>query len=325
MNKLQLPINTSFDADSTATQVMGETDLSGKLAVVTGGYAGLGLETVKVLVTAGASVVVPVRDLDKARKALSALENVQVSVMDLADPDSIDAFARSLNQQGKPIDLLINNAGVMAMPLTRDRRGYEMQLAINHFGHFQLTARLWPSIIKASNPRVVCLTSGAHRFSAVDFDDPHYHQRPYSAWQAYGQSKTANALFALELNRRAKKYPVLAFSVHPGSITDTDLSRHLSLADMQAMGFRDESGNIPENSKYLYKSVEQGAATTIWCATSPLLEPLGGVYCEDCNIAQAVPGDWKERNGVLPWACDAENAERLWQLTEAQTGIDFKV
>jgi NAD(P)-dependent dehydrogenase (short-subunit alcohol dehydrogenase family) len=324
MKSLQYPIKSDFDATSTATQVMGNIDLTDKLAVVTGGYSGLGREVVRVLLGAGASVIVPARDVEKARHVLAALPDVRVCAMDLADPESIDAFANLLHQEAKPIDFLINNAGVMAMPLTRDRRDYEMQMVVNHFGHFQLTARLWSCIKEAEKPRVVCLSSGAHRFSSIDFDDPHYFVRPYNPWQAYGQSKTANALFALELNRRARDYPMLAFSVHPGSIL-TDLSRHLSLEDMQAMGFRDEKGEIPKEDKYRFKSVGQGAATTIWCATSPLLENIGGVYCEDCNIARSVSVDWKERNGILPWACDLENAERLWQLTEEQIGVNFEI
>lgn len=318
----QRPIGSGFSRTSTAQQVLGATDLTGKLAIVTGGYAGIGFEAVRVLSAAGASIVVPARDLAKAEMALRAFPRIELRPFDLAKPASINAFAQEFLTSRRPLDLLINNAGIMATPLAHDSRGYESQFATNHLGHFQLTVQLWPSLKRAGSARVVSLSSGAHRFSGIDFDDPNYQRRDYDRWKAYGQSKTANALFALALDIRGEAHGVRAFSVHPGAI-DTELQRHLSLADLQAMGYRDGAGDVPPAVAARYKSIEQGAATTIWCATNQQLESNGGVYCEDCDIAQAVPSNWTEMNGVFPWACDREDAEKLWTLSERLTGAVF--
>lgn len=309
-------------AATTADAALGGADLSGKLALVTGGYSGIGLETVRVLAGAGASIVIPARDLEKARSAVRGLPRIEIRPMDLADPASINAFADAFLAGDRPIDILINNAGIMATPLLHDARGFEQQLATNHLGHFQLTARLGRSLRAAKGARVVVLSSTAHRFADFDFDDPNYHSRDYDKWKAYGQSKTANALFALELDRRGAAYGVRAFAVHPGSIL-TELQRHVSLGDLQAMGFRDEMGNIPAEIAARYKSVEQGAATTIWCAVNRQLDDIGGVYCEDCDIAPIVPADWQGFNGVAHWARDPERAHRLWTLSEILTQTPF--
>jgi NAD(P)-dependent dehydrogenase (short-subunit alcohol dehydrogenase family) len=322
MTTIQYPLPSGFGRTTTAEEALGNADLTGKLAVVTGGYAGLGLETVRVLSKAGAAIVIPARDVEKAKAALKDLPRIEIYPMDLSDPASIDAFGREFAANSRPLDLVIGNAGVMATPLAHDGRGFERQFATNHLGHFQLAAWLWPALKRSGNARVVALSSGAHRFSAIDFDDPNYQHRAYDAWKAYGQSKTANALFAVELDRRGAAHGVRAFSVHPGSIK-TELTRYVSDADMEAIGFRDAEGNIPAHIAALFKTIEQGAATSVWCAISRQLDGMGGVYCENCDIAEALPADSKELRGVMPWAMDAEAAERLWTLSEKLLGISF--
>jgi NAD(P)-dependent dehydrogenase (short-subunit alcohol dehydrogenase family) len=305
----QQPIHSGFGAQTTAREVIGDLRLDGKVAIVTGGYAGIGTETVRVLARAGAQVVVPARNLDKARAALADTPNVIVDSMDLADPQSIDAFAARFLATERPLHLLINNAGIMAAPLSRDARGFESQLATNHVGHFQLTKRLWPALERARGARVVALSSRGHVFSKFDFEDPNFEHRPYDKMVAYGQSKTANVLFAVALDARGRDANIRAFAVHPGAILETDLGRHFS---------RDEMNAAIERAAKVggFKTVEQGAATTIWCATSPALDGIGGVYCEDCDIAVAAPADASEPRGVRPWAIDPTAAERLWTLSE---------
>jgi NAD(P)-dependent dehydrogenase (short-subunit alcohol dehydrogenase family) len=323
---LQRPVFSGLGFSTTAEEALGGRSLAGKLAVVTGGYSGIGLETTRVLSAAGATVIVPVRSPEKARLNLAGIPRVEQAELDLWDPASIDAFAQGFLATGRPLDLLINNAGIMASPLARDFRGNESQFSANHLGHFQLTARLWPALRKAEGARVVALTSRGHRFSEVHFDDPNFDRRPYDKWRAYGQSKTANALFALGHDLRGRDFGVRAFSVHPGGIA-TDLARHLTDEDLKAFNLtRHDDGRVTpdDTNTHRFKTVPQGAATTIWCATSPLLERVGGVYCEDCDVSKVVPsevGDFRVENGVAPWACDPELAERLWGLSEALTGV----
>jgi NAD(P)-dependent dehydrogenase (short-subunit alcohol dehydrogenase family) len=216
------------------------------------------------------------------------------------------------------LELLINNAAIMANPLARDARGYESQFATNHLGHFQLTARLWPLLTAAGGARVVVLSSSAHAMNGLDFDDIHFEQREYNKWTAYGQAKSANALFALWLDRIGEPQKVRAFAVDPGAIR-TPLQRHLTEEEQIAMGWFDEEGNLNE----IFKTPEQGASTTVWCATSPLLDGMGGVYCENCNIAEP----WKEGNppmvGVYPHVRDEALAEALWVKSEELTGVTF--
>ena len=323
----QHPLGSGFGAATTAEEVIHGIDLSGRTAIVTGGYSGIGLETTRILTAAGATVIVPARTPDKALANLAALARVETCALDLLDPASIDAFASHYLKSGRPLDLLIHSAGVMATPLTRDGRGYETQFATNHLGHFQLALRLLPALARAEGARVVALSSRGHRYAAVDFEDPNFQGRPYDKWQAYGQSKTANALFALGLDRRIAKQGVRAFSVHPGGIL-TDLTRHLTEEDLQRYHLiRRLDGKIvsdPDLPAFPLKSVAQGAATTIWCATSPTLAGMGGVYCEDCDIAQVLPGDMSAPTGVADWACDPEAAERLWALSETLTGTRFE-
>jgi NAD(P)-dependent dehydrogenase (short-subunit alcohol dehydrogenase family) len=319
----QKPIGSGFGFSTTAAEALGDRDLSGKVAIVTGGYAGIGLETTRVLSGAGATVVVPARSAEKARANLEGIPRVELAAIDLLDPASIDAFARGFFAGGRPLDLLIDNAGIMACPLTRDGRGNESQFSANHLGHFQLTLRLWPALIRAGGARVISLSSRGHRFSDVVFDDPNFDRRPYDKWKAYGQSKTANALFALGLDRRGRGHGVRAFSVHPGAIS-TDLGRHLTDDDLKAFHLirRPDGGILPDaTNTRQFKTVPQGAATTVWCATSRQLDGLGGVYCEDCDIAEVIPGDITLLTGMAPWACDPELAERLWSLSESFTGV----
>jgi NAD(P)-dependent dehydrogenase (short-subunit alcohol dehydrogenase family) len=313
MRTPQAPLHSGFGPLTTAREALGPRRLDGRVAVVTGGYVGVGLETTRVLAEAGATVIVPARTAEKARSAISAIDRVELESLDLFDPASIDAFAKRFLASGRPIHILVNNAGVMATPLRRDARGFESQLATNHLGHFQLTARLWPALLRAGGARVVSLSSRAHVRSAVDFDDPHFERRPYDKWAAYGQSKTANALFAVALDARGQPRGIRAFSVHPGAVGGTDL--------MRSMG-EDERGAAIAASNAIspLKTTEQGAATSVWCATSAQLDGKGGVYCEDVDIAVQVPPDFPDPRGVRPWATDPELAERLWVKSEEWTG-----
>jgi len=309
----QKPLNSGFGAHSTAMQVIAGIDLRGKTAIVTGGHNGIGLETAKALVSAGANVVVGARDMDKARRNLRDVNNTEVLPLDLSDADSIDRFIAQFLQTGHPLDILINNAGVYAPPETRDRRGYDMQFATNYLGPFQLTLGLLEALKRSGNARVVNLSSIGHMAGGINFDDLHFATRPYDPMLAYGQSKSAVALFTLELDRIGVKYGIRAFSVHPGGIA-TDLARHMSDAELAAWGqVRGEDGklSVPPG----FKNVEQGAATSIWCATSPRLNGMGGVYCEDCDIAKPVPDDYHGHDGVRSWATDPLVAEKLWSVS----------
>jgi len=273
---LQQPIGSGFNATSTATEVIKGIDLRGKIAIVTGGHAGIGLETTKVLAAAGATVIIPARDLEKAQRNLAGVEGVELEVMDLIDPESIDAFAEKFLQSGRPLHLLINNAGIMWVPLQRDQRGLESQLATNYLGQYHLTARLWPALKKAKGARVINVSSYGHQFSPFNFEDPNFQHRPYETLSAYGQSKTASNLFSLELDNRAKEFNVRAYSLHPGSIFGTELGRSATPDLFKQMGFFDEEGNLRPEVAAGLKTIPQGAATTIWCATSPMLNQLGG-------------------------------------------------
>ena len=309
----QAPLPSGHDARTTAREIIGQRRLDGVTAIVTGGYAGVGLETTRALVNAGAAVVVPARTPEKARAALGGMPGVTREALDLAEPASIAAFAARFLASGRPLSILINNAGIMATPLTRDARGFESQLATNHLGHFELTLRLWPALERANGARVVTLSSRAHARAGVDFDDPHFERRPYDKWIAYAQSKTATALFALALDARGRARGVRAFSVHPGAVL-TDLMRSMTEDERRAAVAR-------SNDISALKTPEQGAATSVWCATSDQLAGKGGVYCEDADIAQAVPGDFAGAHGVRPWAMDPALAARLWRQSEEWTGL----
>jgi NAD(P)-dependent dehydrogenase (short-subunit alcohol dehydrogenase family) len=317
MTTPQHKIDSGFGLQSTAEEVLAGIDLSGKLAVVTGGYSGLGLETVRALTGAGAAVIVGARRVEHATQVLAPLPRVRVEALELADLESVRAFAQRVLSGDGSIDLLINNAAVMANPETRVGPGWESQFATNHLGHFALANHLWPALAAGDGARVVALSSIGHRRSPIRFDDLHFEQG-YEKWAAYGQAKTANSLFAVQLDALGQDAGVRAFAVHPGGIL-TPLQRHLEQEEMVAAGWIDEDGN-PTN-RFQFKSPEQGAATSVWCATSAQLDGLGGVYCEDCDVAEPTT-DPDAPRGVRPWAIDIDAAERLWTISAELTGVD---
>jgi NAD(P)-dependent dehydrogenase (short-subunit alcohol dehydrogenase family) len=317
MTTPQHKIGSGFGAQSTAAEVVDGIDLSGKLAVVTGGYSGVGIETTRAFVDAGASVVVPARRPDYAREQLAGIDNVEVGELQLDDLDSVGAFAEGFLDSDRKLDLLINNAGIMASPLFRVGPGWEGQFATNHLGHYVLTNLLWPAIARDGGGRVVELTSAGHRISDIRWDDMQFERDPYDKWQAYGQSKTANSLFAVQLDRLGQDQGVRAFAVHPGGIM-TPLQRHLSREEMQASGWIDEDGKVLVE----FKTPEQGAATTVWAATSPQLEGEGGVYCADCDVADVVESIEPGGGGVIAYAVDPGHAARLWEVSANLTGVD---
>lgn len=312
MKTKQAPIHSGYGEATTAREVLGDLRLDGTVAIVTGGYAGVGLETTRALAGAGATVVVPARTRDKAQAALAGIERVELESLDLVDPASVEAFAARFLESGRPLHVLVNNAGIMATPLVRDARGFESQLATNHLGHFQLTTRLWPALQRAKGARIVSLSSRGHARAAFDFDDPHFERRAYDKWVAYGRSKTANVLFALGADRRGEPDGIRAFAVHPGAIA-TDLGQWVPEAEMRELVAAVEATSG-------FKTTEQGAATSVWCATSRQLDGMGGVYCEDVDVAEAVPAEFAERRGVKPWAIDPDLAERLWSFSENLLG-----
>jgi NAD(P)-dependent dehydrogenase (short-subunit alcohol dehydrogenase family) len=321
---LQQPISSGFGATSTTSDVIKGINLKGKIVIVTGGNTGIGLETTKTLANAGATVIVPARDVEKAKKNLEGIKNVEIDIMDIMNPDSIDAFAKKFLLSNRPLHLLINNAGIMWVPLRRDSRGIESQLATNYLGQFHLTARLFPALKNANGARVINVSSLGHQMASFDFEDPNFLQREYETLQAYGQSKTASNLFSLELDNRAKAFNVRAYSLHPGSIAGTELGREASLELFQKMGFLDENGNLLPEVAAKLKSIPQGASTTVWCATSPLLDNIGGVYCEDNDIAPLSNNmDSVGSYGVESYSLDETNAKKIWGLSEKMTGISF--
>jgi NAD(P)-dependent dehydrogenase (short-subunit alcohol dehydrogenase family) len=321
---LQQPIGSGFNARSTASDVIKGINLTGKIAIVTGGNTGIGLETTKTLAAAGATVIVAARDIEKATKNLQGIAHVEIAAMDLMDPNSINAFANTFLASGRALHLLINNAGIMWVPLRRDSRGIESQLATNYLAAFQLTAQLWPALKKAAGARVINVSSQGHQFAPFNFDDPNFLTREYETLQGYGQSKTASNLFALELDHRGKAFNVRAYSLHPGAINGTELGREAPIALFQQMGFCDADGNLLPEVAASLKTIPQGAATTVWCASSPMLNTTGGVYCEDADIA-VLATDAAAGNGVKLYSLDESNAKQLWTLSETMTGIPFDV
>ncbi|MFI9613406.1 SDR family NAD(P)-dependent oxidoreductase [Streptomyces sp. NPDC052023] len=309
-------IGSGFGARSTADDVLAGIDLTGRLALVTGGYSGIGLETVRALTKAGAQVVVPARRTGTARENLAGIDGIEVGELDLGDLDSVRAFADRFLASGRTLDIVIDSAAVMACPETRVGPGWEAQFATNHLGHFALVNRLWPAI-EPGGARVVSVSSTGHHASPVRWDDVHW-RHGYDKWEAYGQAKTANALFAVHLDRLGRERGVRSFSLHPGGIL-TPLQRHLPKQEMVERGWIDEDGNLvhPE----AFKTPQQGAATQVWAATSPQLNGMGGVYLEDCDIAEPAPADGT-RAGVKDWATDPEQAARLWALSAELTGVD---
>ncbi|WP_425230013.1 SDR family NAD(P)-dependent oxidoreductase [Sphingomonas sp.] len=305
-------------AETTSTEVMQGVDLSGKLALVTGGSSGIGYETARALLAAGADVCIGARDRTKLEAAAERLgEGAQGSVfaypLDLSELDSVDAFADDVLALDRPIDLLIANAGIMACPLERNSRGIEMQLATNYIGHAALISRLAAAVRSAARARVVILTSSGHHFSGIR-DDLNFENESYDKWTAYGQSKTASALLALKVHDVLSPHGVTALAVHPGFI-QTDLMRYLSKEDYVAMQSRTD---IVLPTKRTYKTVEQGAATTLWAATAPELAGRSA-YLEDCSIAQ--PAAVRDTlHGTMPWVTDRAAGEALWAKAEQLAG-----
>lgn len=321
----QKPIASPFGHGTQALEVVEGIDLSGKTAIVTGGSSGLGVETARALAQAGARVILPVRSRQAGEDAAADIrkttgnDKIGVADMDLGNWHSVRAFADSFVATGQPLHILINNAGIMATPDRRIMGDVESQFGTNHLGHMLFTCRLAPALIKGAPARVVCLSSIGHRRTGIRFEDPNFTKEPYDKWAAYGQSKSANSLFAIELNRRLEPKGINAYAVHPGGIM-TNLQRDMAAAEIKAMGWIDEKTGKPRDG---FKTPAGGASTALWCATSPLLAAGGGVYCEDCNIAELKPADDPTFTGVRAWAIDADAAKRLWSLSEKMLGETF--
>jgi len=313
----QKPLGSGFAAKSEPDELMAGIDLSGKTAIVTGGYSGIGVETVRALTKAGARVIVPCRNQEKAKVTLANVDaEIALPFMDLTDLPSVRDFSAKMNAQLERVDLLINNAGVMACPLARVGPGWESQFGTNHMGHFAMTTGLLPLLEAGEDTRVVALTSIAHKRSGMLWDDIQFDETPYDKWTAYGQAKTANSLFALGLNRRLASSGGRAFTVHPGGIF-TPLQRHLSTEEQIELGWLGPDGKVNEAARDIFKTPTQGCTTSLWAATSPMLADKGGLYCEDCDVAAIATEASLPYLDVAPWAVDDEAAERLWHLSEA--------
>ena len=313
-----------LDTRPTALQVVAGNDLRGKCAIVTGGAAGIGAETVRALATAGARVIIATRNGGKAEIVAAALRteshnpSITVAMLDLASLRSVQAFVAQFLAGQEPLHILINNAGLITRALTRTANGFEAHFGVHHLGHFALTTGLLPALRAAGNARVVSLTSVAHQANDFDFEDPNYSRRSYEVWAAYGKSKTATALFATGLMQQHSAEGVTANAVHPGGIL-SNIWDEFSRDDLLAMRLINASGTVHPD----VKSPEQGAATTVWAAVSPELEGIGGRYLEDCAIAGEAPDMVPEGRRWLPGyklhALDPERADRLWSLSEKLT------
>ena len=319
ISNLQKPIISGFDSKSDADKIVKEKDLSGKIAIVTGGYSGIGLETTRALVAIGAKVIIPAKRTEVAVQNLEGIVSKENIVeMDLGNLNSVRKFTEDFKESFGKLDLLINNAGIMACPETRIGNGWESQFAVNHIGHFLLTKELMDTMAENDGARFVSLSSSAHSLTGILWDDIHFQNNSYDKWMAYGQSKTASSLIAIEFHRRMVDKGVSGFSVHPGGIL-TPLQRHLQKEEMVALGWMDENGSPSEMAKNFFKTTSQGASTTLWCATSSILNGIGGVFCEDCDIAKRkneVDESLQRYFGVADWAVDTEEASKLWDVTE---------
>ncbi len=309
-------------AHTSAEEAAGQIDLTGETIVVTGGSAGLGIETARVLAARGAQIVSVVRDAQKGEGAIAQIResvpdaNIELAILDLSNLPSVRQGADDIAKRFPRVHRLINNAGVMACPLGRTAEGLDTQLGTNHLGHFVLTARLIPQLLAGAPGRIINLSSGGHRMSPIRFEDPFFEKEPYDKWVAYGQAKTANVLFSVALDKRYRDRGIRSFAVHPGAI-QTELGRHMDKQDI-----KDLVSKRPQAEPMKFKQIPQGAATTVWAATSPELEGKGGLYCEDCGVAPTIdtPG---VSEGVMSWALDEEAAERLWSLSEEWSGQEF--
>lgn len=325
MTHKQHPIGSGFTAASTADDVVAGLDLTGKSVMVTGGHAGLGLETTRALAKAGASVLVGSRDPERAAKAVAGIARVEVGRLDLVDPKSIDAFAKRWRETGRPLHVLVNNAAPpVPKTIERDARGYELQFATSHLGHFQLTLALLPALRAAHGARIVNVSSGAQRFGQIRWDDPSF-LTDYHPSVAYAQSKKANVLFAVELDRRWAQEGIRGYAVHPGVVVGTTLNSSAGPEALRSMGLIDEANNPIIDPKVGKKTPAQGASTIVFAATSPRLAEIGGVYLKDNDIsvvddtprpltADSIPAE------VVSSSIDPSSAQRLWTLSEQMLG-----
>lgn len=315
-------MTTTYGAETTTDELLAGVDLSGRRILITGASAGLGVETARALASRGANLVLAVRDLAKGghaaetvRAAAAPNASVELREVDLASLKSVRACADGLLSEGKALNVLIANAGVMACPQGVTKDGFETQFGTNHLGHFVFVNKLVPLLLAGAPSRIVCLSSSGHRFSNVDLDDPNFERTPYDPWVAYGRAKTANALFALALDQRLRDRGVRACSVHPGGIR-TELGRHLTPEMIQQMMQR------VSTSRVTFKTVEQGAATSVWAAVIADSAEIGGHYCEDCHVAETKT-DPDAMSGVRPHAQDPATAEALWARSEELVGEKF--
>lgn len=328
---------SDFGKDTTTDEILEGADLSGRRVVITGAASGLGLESARALAAHGASVTLLARSAERVAPALTELETLvpgaffETGVVDLADLSTVRSFTDTYLADHDAIDVLINNAGVMACPFGHTVDGFETQFGTNHLGHFLLTALLSPALMRGTAPRVITLSSAGHSRSDVDLVDPNFENTEYSAWLAYGRSKTANALFARELARRGQADGLLSFSVHPGGII-TELGRHLTEELMNEMiafsqaraeaaddGTSTAAGEVGGGMEF--KTVEAGAATQVWAATAPELAADNGAYLADCGLG--VLGANPGVNGYLPYLLDDDHATALWALSEELVGTTF--
>ena len=313
---------SEFGAKSTADDVLAGRDLTGKTVFITGGNSGLGLESGRAMAAKGAHVILSGRNQAKLDEAAQTIisdtpsAQVETIVCDLGSLNSVRHCGEEAHQRFKKIDMLINNAGVMACPKDLTEDGFERQFGTNHIGHFALTKELMPLVEAGADKRIVNLSSRGHHICPVDLDDPNFQNRDYNEWASYGQSKTANALFSAGLEQRFAGKGIHAYAVHPGGI-QTNLSRHLSEDQSAALIER----VMTSDPNFSWKSIPQGAATQVWAATAPELEGKGGVYCEDCHVAEF--DDTSSTGGVRSYALDKSNADQLWTLSEQMIGESF--
>ncbi len=313
---------STFGKDSTTDEVLAGKDMAGQTVFITGANSGLGQETARAMAACGAHIIMAGRDQAKLDEAVAAIRaqhpdaSIDTIICDLGNLASIRACGDEARKRFTAIDLLINNAGVMACPLMHTADGFEMQFGTNHLGHFALTAELLPLIEAGNAKRIVNLSSRGHHFAPVDLDDPNFTERPYDPWQSYGHSKTANILFTVGLEARFAAKGIHAYAVHPGGI-HTNLGRHMTEEMTAALIER----VTKSDNGFAWKTIPQGAATSCWAATAPELEGTGGVYCEDCHVA-AVDNQSSE-GGVRSYALDPAAAERLWTLSEQLTGAQY--
>jgi NAD(P)-dependent dehydrogenase (short-subunit alcohol dehydrogenase family) len=313
---------SEFGWASTADDVLADKDLSGRTVFVTGANSGLGQETARAMAARGADVIMAGRDQAKLDESVAAIKaehpkaQLETLTVDLTSLENIRAAASRARQRFHKIDILINNAGVMATPFSHTHDGFEMQIGTNHFGHFALTGELFPLIEKGHLKRIVNLSSRGHHFAPVDFDDPHFEHRAYDPWIAYGHAKTANVLFSVGLEARYAVLGIHAYAVHPGGIA-TNLGRHMTPEMTEALMARISS----RDGGFQWKTIPQGAATSCWAATAPELEGRGGVYCEDCHVAEV--DDDNPTEGVRSYAVNSSYADRLWAMSEELTGVRY--